>query len=317
MAAWLVLAYAPNSSDFRFVNGIKAHLRQNVKESIQVYFITFGPTIRSVCTVCKITSQNVVEVMQIPNSDWHSVIRTIKIAINYLRLSNVSIDAVCVCGHGSSFVLSQWKNSKYPFMTLKDMVKLLMDPFKPKLVAFDCCYAGSMSCLYEMPSYVKYVVASPGLIPFISLLKTKTFVSLRSFRSDSDIKSYAADMACEWQEHMRAPFGCMLAFDISKIEMIAKLFKIHYSDLQLDKESIHDMEDHNQLDLFIAARDVPQLQKAVKAALVSQCKPYACGKLQGVAIERWMHRKFQKEFKETRWYRRVMKTLWAERYKMQ
>lgn len=333
MANWLVFIHSSNSKDHKYADRYLKSIRQNLnqaKKSVNVYVIQFGPTKRSPAVLLLISNHESRVIKTITPPEMGSVV---DITADFIRtLKGVPIDAICGSFHGSGFCMGPWKGTKQCFMTITDFVKHVVKPLKVKLVCFDSCYMGNMTCLYEMPNFVQYVVASPGFHPYVSILSTQTFVELSTFKNRQQIVMYVKKLTCEWtiRARKRAAYSCLLVFDMIFIPTIANLVKTCWPDLNFGKHSQIDKEDSNLSDLYSASlashnvkrqngqtqransatTSVEQLQQAIKNCVVDCGTIRPCSTVHGPSVERRMPRKWQSEYKATQWYSKVLCFHW-------
>jgi hypothetical protein len=311
MPNWLLYVHAPNHKDKKNVEDNILTMQKNLLHDVTVFVLFFGPTVSSpaVMSVYTRTDSRIVKVF--PNHSIADVVPNLTLMMRMLLERRIVIDAVCMWCHGASWATGPFKKWKTPFLSVKDAVNLLIRPFHVPLVCFDACYQGGMSCLYELPSEVQVVVASPALQPFYSLLVTKAFGELRSKKvmSKTDLLSFAHDINCQWHDITKIRWKCMLVFDMKFVPAIAMLVKKNIHKLVFDKKSQIEKEDSNLHDLYAAARDVQELQYLISESIHASCPKClaACNKrVRGMSMEGRLPRKWIDSFIETRWYREIV-----------
>ena len=312
MNTWLILCHAANHKDYPHIVRALRRMQKSLNVNVDAYVVMFGPHITSNASLSHIDSSAAKVLMTLPNpGGYGTVVNTSKTLISHLISAKVKIQAFCAYMHGAGFGSGVWKKHKFPFLTTVDLVKIFLDPFRPKLVALDSCYGGSMSCLYTMPRYVEFVVAASGFHPYTSLLWCKMFGILPDLHKTSKeaVGKYAHDLTCEWHKLAKAPYKCLLVFDTIMVSRLATYVKQHWDDLVFDERSRIDKEDVNLHDLFTAAQSVPIIRLLIGQLLRWCCKSCLIGvtkKVRGPSVERRLPKKWIEEYKENPWYKDIV-----------
>lgn len=316
--AWLLFCHAPNGHDWKKLNVSLKKMQMNLSHGVVVYVVKFGPTVVSKSTLQRYTKKEVTLLGEFRNDGIKDVVPNCKKFVKIVRKSckhdKVVIKAACFWMHGASFGCGPWKKWDEPFLQITDLVKHILAPFPVKLVLFDACYQGGMSCLYEVSrcvESVKFTLASPAFHPFISLIDTKAFgkLSEKCFTSNKSLKKYAHLLNCQWNDLTKVKWKCLMVFDMRFILSIGELVKEHFHDLCLNRIAQIDKEDTNLLDLYTCATKVPTLQ-----LLIEKCVDSSCGKCtssvtkncHGMSIEGKMPRKWVKAYKDTLWFQEIV-----------
>lgn len=313
MGNWLLYAHAPNATkDLKVTRRSLNRMQLNLEKDVGVFVIFFGPTVKSPAVLSVFTNDSEQELLVLPNSGISNVPSNLKTFTDFLLTHRVQIDAVCFYCHGAGYGLGSWHGWSEPFLQLNDAVRILVEPFHVNLVVFDSCFQGAMSCLYELPTEVKYVLASPAFQPYVSVLWTKAFGKLRNKQqyTETHLKDFAHSMNCEWHTFTKAKWKCMLVFDTRYVRKIAELVKENISLLKFSKYSQIDKEDANLHDLYTAAERVPELQKIIALAATPTCSKcwQGCTKrVHGVSTEAHLPRKWIKCYTSTKWYKEIVK----------
>ena len=128
-------------------------------------------------------------------------------------------------------------------MDFKKFVDIIVKRVKPEIVCFDSCYSGTISCLYELSPYTRYVVSSPAWHPYTSISELKAFGDLP--KKSRDFKGYAVKLASQFNSIKSNPkYTCLIAFDISKLDsIVSKVRSLDYSNeynLKLNEKDTYD-----------------------------------------------------------------------------
>lgn len=283
---------------------------KNLKPGVSVYLIHYGPKTVSDATLIRYTKDEIVPLLTLKNKGIDDVPVNLSTFSDYLLNEKIKIDAVAILCHGASYGMGKWKTWKRPFLQINDAVRYLIKPFHAKLVCFDSCFQGNMSCLYELPKDVSVTLASPAFQPFVSILWTKAFGNLKRNMSKQETLLYAHSMTCEWNDLTRAKFKCMLVFDMEYISIIATMVKNNFHLLKFDRVSQIDLEDANLHDLFAAARYYPELQMLILKSVSATCRKClkACTKrVRGMSVEAHLPRKWLTAYSSTKWFREIVR----------
>jgi hypothetical protein len=303
---WLIYVYAQNNIDYKHATCAIHKAAQNLNNSTGLIVILFGPTLRSTVITLEITRNYTKVIASLPGGNQ---IENTRKMISIIKEKSFNIQSLCLWGHGSGWIIGPWKTAKVSFMTIPDFVKLVVVPLNIKFICYDACYMGSISSLYEHPSHVKVIVASPAFHPYTSLLQIKSFGKLPNLETKQDILTYARKLSCEWHIIAKEKFKCLLVFDTLKVKDIAHEIQKHSSKLLFDrKNSQIDKEESNLHDLSIVARNVPSILSLNKQIISSTCPKCidSCAKrVHGISIERHLPRKWQDDFKSTKWYKEI------------
>jgi len=319
---WLVYCHTPSSNDVKHASKAIKTMRINLSGGTAAYVLNFGrlgtPATLSFCKGKKQSERNEGDqgimlgsilcssISQVPDiiKDFGRIIR------RHCNVTNRDVDGVFIWSHGAGFGLGPWKRWKEPFITITDAVDTLIRPFKVPLVVFDACFQGSMSCLYEMPKEVRYVVAPTAFHPFTSVMAAPIFGKLPNKNVLHGHAAYAKKLCCEWNSFTSTRWKCLLVFNLEYILPIADLVKRHLQELNFDKKSQIDREDANLHDLYTAARMVPALQSLCKLSVMEtcpECLDECTKKVHGPSMEAHLPRKWVECYTNTRWYKKIVK----------
>ncbi|KAL3676094.1 hypothetical protein R1sor_026042 [Riccia sorocarpa] len=311
---WLVFTHAANSRDYGLAKEALRRMQQNLDRDTTVFSIFFGPTLKSVATLEHHVYNECFPIASEKNETTETALDiTIfftEIIQNILSDARDRVSGVCIWSHGSGGSgIGVWKKWKTPFMSCVDLVRTIIKPFQPRIVCFDACYQGSISCLFELVGVTDIVVASPGFHPFCSILWTKAFGELSKIRlTKREIENYAHNIACEWHSMTGVYYKCLLVFDMAVIPEMAAAVKENWDHLIFDERSQIDKEDANLHDIFIAARNVSIVQRLANKS-ISQvtrqcltCRPSCTRWVNGPSVEARLLRKWQHAYVQTAWY---------------
>ena len=307
---WLIFISSTNHSDYNYELDSLKEMQKNLSNNVTSYVIIFGPRVGTSAQLIKIDkfSWNVIVECDYPSFNESVKITNFLVKILKKHASN-SIKSIIFSFHGSSYIVGcPYKKTKIPFMTITDIVKHVITPFKSiKLVLFDSCYQGSMSCLYELPDTIKYTIASPGYHPYHHMTQTKIFGKLDvvNFSSKESIQLFANKIVCEWNKiASKINYKCLFVIDNSYLKQIGKLVNERFDDLVFDKKSVIIKEDKNLNDLYTSARNIPELQEILTKCVnlkCNKCKNSVSNIIHGISMERRLPRKWQSEYKQTKW----------------
>jgi hypothetical protein len=299
---WVVLALTTNPHDYKCVLDSLSDMK--LENNVNVYCILFGPTFGKPCKLIYINNINIKIIKSIMCSNIKDVVPIIQ---KMTTLVHVSVSALYIWSHGASWGLGPWK-WKEPLLSIVDLIKFFVIPLKPKLVIFDACYQGGMSCLYELPRSVEFVIASSAFHPYQSLLELPSFGRYCSFNSKKKLGEYAYNLTCEWHLKARVIYKCLLVFDTRYIKEIGILVRDNLGKLEFsNKKTRIDKKDSNLHDLFLASKNVPMLQM-----LIQKCINFACNdcktntRVNGPSMEVWLPIKWRIPFMKTRWYNEIL-----------
>lgn len=307
-ANWLLYVHTNLKEESHERKSLKLLLK-HLSKGVSVYLIHFGPSTLSNAYLTCYTSNSITRLLTVKNKSIDDVPTNLKFFSDYLLRQSIEIDALCIVCHGASYGLGKWKTWDRPFLQINDAVRYLMKPFKIRLVLFDSCFQGNMSCLYELPKEVEVTIASPAFHPFVSILWTKAFGKLKRNMTRRDLLSYGHLITCEWNDLTRAKWKCLLVFDMKYIPMIARSVESGYDLLKFDRVSQIDKEDANLHDLFAAARFFPSLQSLIIKSTASTCKKCldVCTKrVRGMSMEAHLPRKWITAYSSTKWYKEIV-----------
>lgn len=309
---WFVYMHTPNHKDMKHGLRTLQKMQTQLHDNVGVVVLHFGPTVRSDATLTYTTRQTQVHLLTLPNSKGiDSVIPNIKQAVKTTKALKIPVTALCFWCHGSAVALSPWKKWKEPFLHITDVVQYLIKPLNTQLVCFDACFQGSMSSLYEMSDITEVVVASPAFHPYTSILTTSTFGNLNQL---SDPFKYAHALTCNWNDLTKAPYKCLLVFDMVYIRKIAVFIKYHFDELKFTRATQIDKEDANLHDiyhasLYTASSNMEYLQSLITKSIhatCSKCRTACTKKVKGPSMEAHLPRKWISDYQRTRWYREIV-----------
>ena len=311
MGNWLLYIHCPNGNDKKY--GIRAlkTMQKNLAKGNLVYVVWFGPTVLSECHLSVYSKDGHSEISRATNKNGiDDAVPNLEKFMKILVSQKVKIDAICIWSHGAGYGCSPWSGWTRPLFQINDAIRIMVVPFNVKLVCFDACYQGGMSCLYELPDSVVACLASPAFHPYYSVISTKAFGKLKRLEDKEDVLRYARKINCEWHKNTKVSWKCLLVFDMDMIRHIGPLVKKHVADLVFDKMSQIDNKDANLHDLFAAARNVPILQTLVVGSFQPSCTKCinSCTlRVRGPSVEAHTPRKWIKAFISTKWYKEVVK----------
>ncbi|OAE21080.1 hypothetical protein AXG93_3661s1050 [Marchantia polymorpha subsp. ruderalis] len=314
---WLVFTHAANHRDHVLAGEAIDHMQDNLDADTNVFSIYFGPTLKSVATLTHIRHDERLLIAALPNESVDTALANTceftKTLHKLLWELSERIEGVCVWSHGSGGSgIGVWKRWKMPFMSCVDLVRTVIRPFKPRIVCFDACYQGSMSCLYELVGATDVVVASPGFHPYCSLLWTAAFGELSKVgHRKRDFEKYAHEIACQWHAMTAVYYKCLLVFDMAVIPDVAAAIKQHWDELVFDDRSQIDQEDPNLHDVSIAFRNNPSIQNLIEKSISQytrhclKCRGTCTRWVNGPSMEARLLRKWQAPYTQTAWYRHI------------
>ncbi len=310
MANWLVYMHCSNKIDVK--SGIKSleRMQSNLDEDVKVYLVYFGPNLHAHALFNLYTKNNILTLLTLPNNGIEEVVTNLKKISDYIIAKKIRIDAACIWSHGASYGLSPWKRWIKPFLGITDAVKYLIEPFGIKLVCFDSCYQGGISCLYQLPKSVIACIAPPAFHPFHSLMTVKPFGQLKKFITEDEVFMYAHEINCSWHDATKVKWKCLLVFDQSFIHPIAEILKQNFHLLKFDRKSQIDNEDANLHDLYAACRYLPQVQSLITKSLHASCTKClnSCTKrVRGMSVEAHLPRKWLDAYTSTNWYKEIVR----------
>lgn len=304
MPTWLVFAHASNHSDYRHTSRVIDWIvRNSTITNVIIYIAMFGPTRHSDAILLRIARGNAEVIARSPVTPMTAIA-----VLNTFTDMLADVDAFCGTFHGSGWCIGPWKHTKECFMTTRDMIRATVAKLSIPLVCFDSCYMGNLSCLYELPQCVRYVVASPAFHPYVSLMRQETFLQLPAAAG----KDYATSLAREWTRRAwsRARYSCLLVFEMSRMAPLIETLKRDWSRLRFGSWSRIDKEDANLSDLWSAAAAAPAVRRAIADFVVDDGVRTRCKKIHGPSVERRLPRKWQQLFVQTRFYRDVLSRHW-------
>jgi hypothetical protein len=310
IANWLIYIQI-NKNEGKHTKKCMDEIQRNMNHGITAYVMHFGPTMQSDAFLCKYTKHTSTVLLRYKNKRIDDVSINAALFSKYLSTNNIQIDGVCIWSHGAGYGLGKWRKWKHAVLPIKQAVKYLISPFDAKLVIFDACFQGSMSCLYEMPPHVEIVIAPPAFHPFTSLMWTKGFGRLKRNMSKRELQCYAHEIVCEWNKLTKYPWKCVLVFDMGHVRVVASMVKKVYPMLKFDRISQIDNDDANLHDLFAAARHFPEVQimilKSIStSANCSKCMLQCCKRVRGMSIEARLPRKWLDAYMSSRWYNEIL-----------
>lgn len=308
---WLIYVFAQNNLDYKYATKAIEIFKKNLDSNTEAFIIVFGPNMFSKAFLFHVAKNSSKLLDHTPKSENHEMIqnKTTKRFINVVLAQRKNIDALCVWAHGSGWVIGPWKTKNPPFMTITDFVNLVVVPIKPKFICYDACYMGSISSLYELPDFVKVIIAAPAFHPYSSVMWTKSFARLPALKTKQDIFDYAKKITCEWYAFTKDPFRCLLIFDTQYTKQIGELILKNRNVLEFSRKDTQiDQEESNLHDLYIVAKRIPELRAVLDKTIVQNVK--SCTKLctkrvNGISIEKHIPRKWEQYFMGTLWYKKV------------
>lgn len=271
---WLLLLHALGVKTTRWAQRGLQKLVKQMPPDGKVWVIWIGPTVRSLALLAQVTREHGWQTIgHVKLSGFSSQVPAVKTLLSILSSSIPphAISAVLYSGHASGWMLGGWRRPD-PFMTLEEFNEIVLDRFRPQLVAWNTCLMGSLSTLYGLPSYVKFAIASPGLHPSKTLLyATQAFADSTAHArhvaaSPLQTKRLARAMSAEWHHHASDdPERCILVFDVERVKKLAPAIRRAWPQLVFDKRAqLHNSPgDGHLFDLWTAARHLPELQRQV------------------------------------------------------
>jgi hypothetical protein len=342
---WLIVIHAKGPFDIKSAEADFNKLYQSVPENSTSYIIALGPR-GSFARLYRLRYKKLDFLKKIRLQFENSYERTLLVLTNYLykrekehknknKNDEWKPDAFCFSGHGSGNTFGPWKRWKQPLCTPKTL-QYLLKFWKPKLMVLDCCYGGTMSTLYNLPSFVKYVLASPGSHPYISIFSLPIFSKLFLERTKNNNSEKNNKSICQWgkaliQQWTKTAnksgddYRCLFLFDLPKVRSVAKLIFKHWHQLDFNKKIQITTDDTNLFDIFRAAHKVPNLQKQILKCLTiasssssktpthtrtpltnksksKRIQPLTCCKsISGMSIENRLPKKWVKRYKSSPW----------------
>lgn len=325
---WLLVLHASGPSDLkciqRSLRTLGRHILHNggSKSSFIFFIALFGPTIKSANHLFKCYNHNNhINYLLLRQSNPNLPIQQ---QIQYLMSDdhisvNHRIRAILFSGHGSGWVLGNWRPKQPPFITLEEFNNLILNKFKPKLMVWNTCMAGTMAAIYGLPKFVKIVVASPALHPYVDIFATKAFAKAieKHMITKQDCLKVALSLIPEWhhQASFYSPNRCLFVFDVDQVKKLASDIKKLWPQLIFDKRSQLHRKDANLFDLWTSARNLPLLQHKIMKCILNHniilnnndsknnkktcC--YPCKRSRGISIESHYPRKWIDIYEKTRW----------------
>lgn len=308
-ANWLLYIHI-NKREQSHASKAFRRIQSNLSVGTSVYVIHFGPSLLSDAVLYKISRNEMITLLKLKNKTFEDVPLNLKILSDHILKSGVQIDALCMMCHGASYGMGKWKTWRRPFLQIDDAVKYLVRPFKMPLICFDSCFQGNMSCLYELPTDVKVVLASPAFHPYASISWTRAFGRLQRGSNKIDLLRYGHEICCEWNDLSKARWKGLLVFDMAYIPKIANMVRESFDLLRFDRISQIDNEDANLHDLFAAARHVPKLQfeiiQSTSSTPCGKCSNACSKRIRGMSMESHLPRKWITAFSSTKWYKEIV-----------
>ena len=320
--SWFVFMSTTNWHDYNIANNVLRTMHTKMDADMSVYVLWFGLKSKSSTVPLLLLRAGSVQVLQVYNylsfDDIISITRH-SVSIVVKEQGGVPVDAILGYYHAAGFVCGgQWKRTKHHFMRVTDFCSIIVEPLGSPLVVFDACYMGNMTCLYEMPSCVQYVVASPGFHPYASLLSIRAFFNLpvlhkvSKLRLNTILRDYSASLCQDWMNlaWKRAKYSCLLAFDMRAIAPLANELGRSWHLLEFGEHSRIDKEDSNLSDLYNAAIHAPHIRKLIDATYLHLPYTRKCIKVNGPSVERRMPKKWQEEYRATKIWKHVLQNHW-------
>jgi hypothetical protein len=329
--SWLLLLHSSGALDQRAHDRALRRLQSRMPSKGAVYVIQFGPTVRSMARCFRLVSTGIhviheARARSTPKpvvSALRSLVRSLAVTVRTLK---DRVDRVCFSGHGSGWVTGAWA-LRHPFLTLEEINRELLDWFRPPLLLLDTCMGGSMGGLYGLPSYVKIVVASPGLHPYVAIFATHAFASSTTVNSDQ-LRSVALGISNEWHHEASASDAtrCLLVFDLERVKRVAPLVRAAWPSLLFDKRAQLHQKNANLFDLWTAARNLPHLQRALLSCVLNArsalqtpstsrahcCSP--CKRIRAMSVEVRVPKKWSALYLSSSWARFLNRSARAARH---
>lgn len=300
---WLIFCQAPNSSDFQHMINKFLKMKKTLSSKINVFIILFGPNLNSECNLYKINHDSPNEIIYSCPGHFPAV-KKMKRMID--ELNNVKIDAIDFYFHSAGFSAGVWKGKTEPFMNISDLHNGVVVPLNPKLVIFDACYQGNMSCLFEMNKNVKVVVASSAYHPYFSMIETETFTrKICDFSSKKKILEFAHKLCHDWNALSASSVRSLQVYDMKYIPKIAeRILNLGWDVLNFEKSRIL-KEDNNLYDLYSSCQD-NIIRGLIEKSVSVNCK--SCKKVvkfKGMSIEKRIPVKWRSHFLKSKWAKEI------------
>jgi len=291
MFNWLLIAHFTNEKERK--NSEKDFSTTVVAKGVSIYVAMFGPNINSPVQMRKITSEGIFDIGILPfqhgsSNKYLHYLPTLRYLVKGLTRNNIKIGGVIYYGHSLGINLGSFDSMRM-FCTTSDFVETVLEKLKPKIMIFDSCYMGLISCMYEISRVrsIKYVMASPSYHPSYSVLNTKSFSKMGTGSlSKATIVKHLRGISCEFQQLLKqTSYRCFLVFDMDKIPPFVKELKkgLLRGDFVFDKSSTVVKED-SMHDLYRAAQ-TPHLKKMIKDISKHACGLNKCKVVRGLSID--------------------------------
>lgn len=319
MFNWLLIGHFTNDKERR--NSAKDFSTTVVKKGVSIYVTIFGPNINSPVQMKRITSDGVEDIGVIPfqhgsGNKYLRYLPTLRYLVRLLQRNKIKIGGVIYYGHSSGLNLGDYYHMRM-FCTTSDFVETVLEKLKPKIMLFDSCYMGMISCIYEIARVrsIKYVMASPSFHPSFSVLNTESFSRIGTGSvNKTTIERHLRGISCEFQQFMnQTSYRCFLVFEMDKIPRFVKElkkalirgeFKFDRSTTVVKADSMHD--------LYKAAR-TSYMKNMIKDISKHACNLSKCKVVRGLSIDIALPEMHLPIYKKMLWYGEMKDLLYKAR----
>ena len=321
MFNWLLVAYWHNLREKRA--GIKDFKKYKPMYGQKMIIFCFGPYVSSAIEMYIVDNngfQNLHSFESIPiivknenDFTFNRYKNKVKHMMSKIKALKLEINGVFYYGHASSITIGAWYSTKI-FLTVADFTTLILIPLQPIIIAWDACYMGLMSPVYEMcrVKSLKYVVASPISHPSTSILEMKSFKDVGN--PNIQLEKTLYNITCEFQAMPKPSYRCLIVLELKKFQPLVKKLGVllHPSKIDkyfdfVDKNQI-DPDDNTTFDLYRSCID-HVLKKQIKNVHLHTCNIDACKTTKGISIDLYVPHKYRYAFKQMQWYKKLKNVL--------
>lgn len=309
---WLIIAHSVDKEEYDLFKQQFIKAKKNLDDNTEMYIIHIYS--KKICRIYHLTKHDDNFTKDKFKCDKYTYQGTMrqkkwlgdmrKYVVKLAQETNSDIIGILYYGHGGGGVLGSYSDVLMGFSTF---VEIFVVDIKPRILFLDSCYLGSITSLYELAPYVKYVVGSPAWHAYKSLTSIKLFGKLPSKNNDNDVfKKYIRNIVCIYNDFKDLPqYACSLAFDLTNMDTIVSKIKKLYLTTE-NKIKIHKKDTtYNEKDTYELEKAVEKnIKKDIQSIVIStnNCKKNCPKTIQGISIydvkkgDVW-----QSYFKKTRW----------------
>jgi hypothetical protein len=300
MKSWFIFAHITDKDeDEEFYNNFKK-CRKNLDTNTSVYILKIYS--KRLANIIYMTSD---EEILLKKSQQKSYSRKswLENLVDLIKLDSIDrktdIKAISYYGHGGSVVVGPWDD---PFLGVSELLEYIAKPFNIKLIAYDACYMGGVTSIYETSHYSKFAVASPSWHPDLSVSILKNFGTLPNVNDDKTWKNYTKNLACEFKRtnKYKPKYSCLVPLDLRKFKNIVKKIKV----LKLTSDTVLKLSDPQQFDLFLSITDQKIAKDIQKTVISNFCINECPERIHGISIR-------EPDPKDP-WHKFFVKTKWSK-----